>query len=37
MHVADPDSLEDEEWASLFRDLEWIREKEAKGNRQSRI
>jgi hypothetical protein len=37
MHVPDPDSLTDEEWAMKLRELEWIRDIEAKGNVKSRI
>jgi hypothetical protein len=33
MHVSDPDSLSDEEWAMLVKELEWIRKEEAKKNR----
>lgn len=33
MHVSDPDSLTDEEWAMMIRDLEWIRKEEAKANK----
>lgn len=29
MHIADPDSLSDEEWAMRFKELEWIRKREA--------
>lgn len=31
MHVTDPDSLTDCEWAACFNELVWIREKEMKG------
>jgi hypothetical protein len=31
MHL-DPDSLSDDEWAMVIRDLEWIREMEKKAN-----
>ena len=30
MHIPDPDSLTDEEWAARFRELEYIRREEAK-------
>lgn len=30
LHISDPDSLSDEEWAKALRDLEWIWEKEAE-------
>lgn len=30
MHIADPDSLSDEEWAMRFKELEWIRRREAE-------
>ena len=33
MHVSDPDSLDDAEWAMLVKELEWIRKDEAKKNR----
>ena len=33
MHVSDPDSLTDEEWAARLRELEWIRYQEAKANK----
>lgn len=33
MHITDPDSLSDEEWAMRFRELEYIRREEAKANR----
>ena len=33
MHVSDPDSLTDEEWAARLRELEWIRHQEAKVNK----
>jgi hypothetical protein len=29
MHIADPDSLTDEEWAMRYNELVWIRNKEA--------
>ncbi|MBQ9751411.1 MAG: hypothetical protein IJV81_01085 [Paludibacteraceae bacterium] len=32
MHISDPDSLTDEEWASALRELEWVRNEEAKAN-----
>jgi hypothetical protein len=35
LHIPDPDSLSDEEWAMRFKELEWIREREAKGNKGS--
>lgn len=28
-----PNRLSDEEWAARFKELEWIRREEAKGNR----
>jgi hypothetical protein len=34
LHIADPDSLSDEEWAMRIKELEWIRTKEKEGNRQ---
>ncbi|MCM1035537.1 MAG: hypothetical protein NC038_05515 [Paludibacter sp.] len=33
MHISDPDSLTDEAWAMRLRELEWIRQKEAEGNK----
>ena len=33
MHVADPDSLSDTEWAMLVKELEWVRKEEAKANK----
>ena len=33
MHIADPDSLTDQEWAMRVKELEWIREVEAKANK----
>lgn len=30
MHIPDPDSLSDEEWAMRYRELEYIRKKEAE-------
>jgi hypothetical protein len=35
MHISDPDSLSDEEWASALRELEWIRNMEKKANEGS--
>lgn len=29
LHIADPDSLSDEEWAKRYNELVWIRNKEA--------
>jgi hypothetical protein len=29
MHIQDPDSLTDDEWAMRLKELEWIRKKEA--------
>ena len=29
MHIADPDSLDDTEWAMRVKELEWIRKEEA--------
>jgi hypothetical protein len=31
MHIPDPDSLTDEEWAMRIRELEYVRKEEAKG------
>ena len=33
LHLADPDSLSDEEWAMRYKELIWLREQEAKGNK----
>jgi hypothetical protein len=33
LHISDPDSLSDEEWAMRLKELEWIRNKEKEGNR----
>ncbi|MDR1975172.1 MAG: hypothetical protein LBQ31_10975 [Bacteroidales bacterium] len=33
MHVADPDGLTDTEWAIRFKELEYIRKEESKGNK----
>ncbi len=33
MHILDPDSLTDEEWAMRLAELRWIREKEAEANK----
>lgn len=30
MHISDPDSLSDEEWAMRLKELEWIRKREAE-------
>lgn len=30
MHISDPDSLSNEEWAMRFKELEWIRKREAE-------
>jgi hypothetical protein len=30
MHIPDPDSLTDEEWAMRIRELEYVRKEEAK-------
>ncbi|MDR0582259.1 MAG: hypothetical protein LBG31_04765 [Prevotellaceae bacterium] len=35
LHIADPDSLSDEDWAARIKELEWIREQEAKGKKKS--
>ncbi len=32
LHIADPDSLTDEEWAMRQRELEWVRKEEEKAN-----
>lgn len=33
MHVADPEALSDTEWAMRVKELEWVREEEAKADR----
>jgi hypothetical protein len=33
LQIPDPDSLSDEEWAMRLKELEYIRMKEAKGNK----
>ncbi|MCQ2250606.1 MAG: hypothetical protein MJZ66_05800 [Bacteroidales bacterium] len=33
LHIAQPDSLTDDEWARAFHDLVWIRQQEAKYNK----
>jgi hypothetical protein len=33
MHVADPDSLSDTQWAMKLRELEYVRKKEAEQNK----
>ncbi|MBP5370665.1 MAG: hypothetical protein J6Y55_01950 [Bacteroidales bacterium] len=33
LHIADPDSLSDTEWAMRFAELVWIRKEETKGNK----
>ncbi|MBQ7210496.1 MAG: hypothetical protein IJS05_06350 [Paludibacteraceae bacterium] len=30
MHIADPDSLTDQEWAMRVKEMVWVREDEAK-------
>ena len=37
MHIADPDSLTDQEWAMRVKELEWIREEEAKANKKATL
>jgi len=34
LHIADPDRLSDQDWAMRFKELEWIRKKEADANRR---
>ncbi|MDR0266387.1 MAG: hypothetical protein LBJ04_24455 [Sphingobacterium sp.] len=31
--ITDPDSLSDEEWAMRWKELQWIRDEEAKANK----
>ncbi len=33
MHISNPDSLSDEEWAMRIQELKWIRQKEAEVNK----
>ena len=33
LHIPDPDSLSDTDWARAFQDLVWVREQEAKYNK----
>lgn len=33
MHVAEPESLTDEQWAMRVKELEWVRKEEAKANK----
>jgi hypothetical protein len=32
LHIAHPEELSDEEWAMRVKELEWLREEEAKAN-----
>jgi hypothetical protein len=34
MHITDPESLTDSEWAMRIRELEYIRKEEAKYNKK---
>jgi hypothetical protein len=34
MHIADPDSLNNEEWCMRVKELEWIRKREAEANKK---
>ena len=36
MHIADPDSLSDAQWAGALRELEWIWEQEARAARKAK-
>jgi len=33
MHIPDPDSLSDEQWAMAYQELNYIRQQEAKANK----
>ena len=33
MHIAEPESLSDEQWAMRVKELEWVRKEEAKANK----
>jgi hypothetical protein len=33
LHIPDPDSLSDREWAMRIKELEWLRQQEAKRNK----
>lgn len=33
MHIPDPDSLSDKQWAMWFKEREWIRRQEAEAKR----
>lgn len=33
MHIAEPESLSDREWAMRVKELEWVRKEEAKANK----
>ena len=37
LHVPDPDSLTDTEWAMRIKELEWIRTEEAKANKMPKF
>lgn len=32
LHIAEPESLDDNEWAMRIRELEWIRNEESRNN-----
>ena len=34
MHIAHPEELTDEQWASAWQELIWIRQEEAKANKK---
>jgi hypothetical protein len=34
MHISDPDSLTDEEWAARLQELKFIRKEEAEANKR---
>lgn len=33
MHISDPEDLSDEEWAMRVKEMEWLRQEEAKANK----
>jgi len=34
LHITHPEDLSDEEWAQAFQNLVWVRQEEAKRNKQ---
>ena len=37
MHIADPDSLTDQEWAMRVKELEWITEEKKKKKKKATL